>query len=338
MLLTPLLSLVLSAALSAPGRSAPPTPDIPRVATLPLQIEGKLPLKWKKEAASSLLEGITRGGVEVVIATNAPETCTDSACLQAVGEKLGTDLVLHAVFTVDSEKRDYRIVLRVLNTETGVELTTIEGRCELCGFGEAVDAVRAKSAALGTALAKLQLGASEFRITSKPASVDLELDGKDVGTTPLTLAVVPGTHRLTGSASGYLPQTFEIDAVEGINKEFQFQLAAVPKDGAREASRPGRSFVIGGAVATGLGIAGLVAGGVLLGIDGKPYQKRCDVDLNGNCRLLYGTRTPGIISLALGGASLIAGVTLLVLGHRKRSSQRSNQRARVSPLGVTLRF
>src|SRR5690606_4743059 len=97
---------------------------------------------------------------------------------------------------------------------------------------------------------------------------------------------------------------------------------------------PGRGLVIAGAVLTGVGVAAIAAGAVLLAIDGHPYRKRCEAEAEGDCRFLYGTQTGGIVSVALGGAAVAAGVGMLGAGTRARKKAALS----FGPTGIGVRF
>ena len=69
----------------------------------------------------------------------------------------------------------------------------------------------------------------------------------------------------------------------------------------------------------GVAAAPLVAGSVLLAVDGKPYRRRCsgaDVDPQGDCRLRFDSGVHGGVLVALAATLVISGIVLLAQGRR----------------------
>lgn len=69
-----------------------------------------------------------------------------------------------------------------------------------------------------------------LRVGSPLAGVTVQIDGHEVGTTPLaaTLPVPAGDHDVTGARAGYLPDTRRVHVDEGAEVEVTLRLAADP--------------------------------------------------------------------------------------------------------------
>lgn len=93
-----------------------------------------------------------------------------------------------------------------------------------------------------------------------------------------------------------------------------------------------------GGVSLGIGLATLVSGAVLIGIDGNEIRSRCDDpaarDIDGDCRWVHRTLGGGVAMTVVGTALAATGVALLVVDHRR--GRRSDVRALVAPNRVAL--
>jgi hypothetical protein len=300
--------------------TVPAASDARTVAVLPLAIDGELPVSWQQTIAARLVEGMQRAGLSVVPPeTHGVKSCATPQCVQGLGESAGVDFVVSSRLRVEAERRNYALEIQVSSARSGQELARLTGSCDLCGFEEAADLVEAKAGAVSDLLEKIVLGNPTVRFTSNPAGVTLEIDGTMVGQTPLAVELEPGSHRVRATLPGFMPQTFEIESVEGVSKELEFRMMAEPQrraDDDASSSKPGRGLVIAGAVLTAAGVAAIAAGAVLLAIHERPYRSRCEADIEGDCRFLYGTQTGGIVSIAIGGAAAIGGVGMIVAGKR----------------------
>ncbi len=349
------ISLVAVFALALPPAVVPsgalvaiaaPAAAGPKVAVLPLSVQGSLPDVWREEADARLRDGLSRGPLTVQRLEGS--SCTSADCAGGQAQAAGADYGVWAQLTVAANQKDYAFVVKAVGADTSNVVATIEGTCDLCGFEEAVAMVEAKAASLPAAIERLSATNPVVAFTSTPDGVEIEVDGTPAGTTPLVLPLSPGKHRVQGTKAGYQPQTFEIEAVEGVRKELSFGLVELPSEvvpagGATTSDdRSPRPLIIGGAVLTSVGLAGAVAGATLLALNGRSYQAGCDADPSGNCAFLYGTQTAGAIPTALGSAAFGAGVALLIVGTRRRGKgkRRADATARVrpGPGGFSLRF
>ena len=96
--------------------------------------------------------------------------------------------------------------------------------------------------------------------------------------------------------------------------------------------------IAAGAVTLGLGLAVVVAGAVLLAIDGDPIRRDCQADPDGDCRFVHATATLGIVGVSLGGAASVAGAVALGAGLHRRRRHAARTVAALGPGGLHLRF
>ena len=312
------------------------------MAVLPLVVDGKLPDVWRDAADERLNKGLTRGSMSVT--RLASSSCTKIDCAGDEARDSGASYGVWAKLSVESNQRDYAFVIKAVGAGTSNVIATVEGKCDLCGFEEAVEMVEAKAAALPPAIERLSATNPVVAFTSTPDGVEISVDGDVVGTTPLEVPLSPGKHRVRGTKDGYEPQTIEVDAVEGVRKEMGFSLVEIPDQPKRPTQpiddpveRP-RGLIIGGAVLTSLGVAGAAAGATLLGLNGRSYKRDCEADSMGNCRQLYSTVVIGSIPTALGSAAFGAGVAMLVIGTRRGRGSKKTARVIPAPGGVRVRF
>lgn len=310
-------SLVLSAV----------APTGPTVGVVPLQVDGELPEIWHAQADERLGLALRRGDVEVVDLAEATMTCADLECRLHAARDAGADYLLLSRLTVEPGARDYALTFELLVADGGKQLAAIEGSCDLCGFEEAVNMVEARAAVVLSTLERSHARGSALSLRTQPPGARIEIDGRDVGVTPLEVDLSAGTHRIVATKPGHLPQSLEIEAVEGVNKALEVQLLPEP---VRE-DPSARALTIAGAVTLGLGVATLAAGVALVVVEGDPFRRDCQPDTDGDCRFLLGTRTGGIIAASLGGAGIAAGATMLGVGLGRKRRARADATLSAAP-------
>lgn len=182
----------------------------------------------------------------------------------------------------------------------------IDSRCELCGLVEVEEQFAVD---LGNLCARLDASATtpgRVRVSAQPERAWVRIDGRRIGQTPWAGEVPIGEHRLQVRARGYGKQARTLHVFPGIEKHEHFELMVLPRK--PRPAWPGWSSL-------GLGVAMGIAGTVLIAIDGRDWRGRCsgpDVDANGNCRFVYRTLPFGTALAALGAASVVSGVGLVV--------------------------
>lgn len=300
----------------------------------PLVLEGELPARWSEEAVTRLRSGLARGSVHVRAAEIAAD-CRTPQCWEGQSDLADADFVVLTTLRVGGE-RDYGLSIDVRSIATGKSVASIEGTCELCGFEEAVAMVETRAAVLAPEVARLGAALPVLLFRSEPVGATVSIDGEVRGATPLQVQAPAGSHTVEASMAGFLPQTFEIDAVDGVRKEVELRLVPRPDDPLPQ----GRGLVIAGAVTTSVGVAALAAGVTLLVLDGRPYRRRCEADATGRCQFDYETTIGGAVGTSIGAAALVTGVTLIAVGvaRGRRARSRTHSRVRPVPGGLAVRF
>lgn len=300
------LSIALAATLAAPS-SRTSTVDIE-----PLAVDGTLPEELTASANAAVRTGLARGAVEA---------CEEEGC--------DADFVVTGALTI--VERDYSIRLEVRRPGEDEVVASTEGYCELCGVEEAIDEIEARAAVLAPRIE--QLGSSEpvLMFRSTPPGVEVIVDSSSRGVTPIEVPTEPGRHLVEAKMPGFLPQSFEVQAIDGVQQEIALRLVPVPA----EPPPNGRVLRIAGVASLSASVVALAAGVPLLVLDGRPYERTCNEDATGRCQFDYDTLTGGAVGTAIGGALLITGAVLLGVGVRRG---REAERVSVGPSGLRMRF
>lgn len=138
-------------------------------------------------------------------------------------------------------------------------------------------------------------------VTSAPSGAALSVDGVARGRTPYTGAALSGPHKLELTLSGYRAYQTEVSVAEGTTAAVVARL--------QPTARP-RTLRTVGWTLVGIGAAGALSGGVLLGLDGR---QDCPLASIGHCPDELDTRAAGILSLTVGGLGLGVGAALLLI-------------------------
>lgn len=309
----------------------------------PTQREGELDDAIQTRLDARLLDALRKSEVEPIelAATHAATLagCSDDACraeqLAARGSRFW--LVPH-VAVADS---DYRMTLTVYGA-SGQQLARMQETCSLCGAAEAEDLL-AELAARVARKVELAAQASTLLVTSEPAGARIRVGDTWIGTTPFELPIDAGSHEVRVELDGYVAQWQRIDAVVGERLSLAFALQPSPVE-PPAAVEPRVALLRGlGASGLGLGLAGTLAGAVLIAIDERPITSDCsgdNVDAAGHCRWRHATLEPGIALVSGGAALLGTGIALLVRARKSGRSSDARARVRVEPRagGLSLSF
>lgn len=333
------LAAIVSAAPTSPPTEAARRPGAPgqtSVAVLPLHVDGELSPRWYQEAGARLVSGLSRGALRVDNADVAGE-CREPRCWAEAPSMAGANFVVRAALSV-GDSRDYALSIDVMSARTGKVIASTAGSCELCGFEEAVAMIEARAAVLASEIARLGAVLPVLFFRSDPVGVVVSLDGDSYGPAPVLILAPAGPHEVKATLTGFLPQTFEIEAVDGVRKEVELRLVPELDD----PLPPGRGLLIAGVATLSAGVAGVATGVTLLVLDGRPFRRRCEADAAGTCQFNYDTTVGGAVGLSVGGGAAIAGVVLLATGavraKRARRSTQAHLRPTVGPTGAGLRL
>jgi hypothetical protein len=310
--------------------AAPASEDAPDVALAPLAIQGDVEPAWTSALADALARGLGRAGLATHALPATREAC-DGPCWAARARAAGHDLVVRA--TIVEHERLYEIELEARDATDGSVVLASKQPCQPCGRVEVEDQLERQAAALADSLSRLDRSPAVLVVESRPAGVEVLVDGELVGTTPLELPLASGTHRVQARLAGHEPREREFTAVRGVRERWSVTLPEIVVD---DAPRPGRAeplWPTGWALA-GVGVPALATGIAFVALHHRPYRGRCsgdDYDASRDlCRYRWNSLVPGATLTAIGGALAIAGVTMIAVGHTRRVRARRDARARVT--------
>jgi hypothetical protein len=292
------------------ARPAHAATDERRVAVPPLVVQGDAPSYLVKDLATRLQTSLGT----TAHAVDAPTSCSDASCWIALAQATSSTHVVQATLSV--EDRDYDVRADLIDGRTGEVIATVERACDICGSEELATTVEDVGDALRRKLAAQRQEPPVLVITSAPAGAAVTLDGKMLGTTPLTVEVAAGSHDIEVGMRDHITQRRRLAFVDGVRQEWKVELVDVPRDD-RRTRRPLRTA---GWAAIGVGIAGVGVGVGLAVLDEDPIRSRCsgaNVDVEGNCKYRYDTLAGGIASAVIGAAALGTGIALVVVDRRK---------------------
>lgn len=303
------------------------TPPAARGETVrtPLQLDGEVEARARVEFDAQLAAGLGRSGLSTPILDAG---CEDLRCWSAAAAQVNAAYLIWPRVTATG--RDYDVVVELVEVATASVVATTEQTCEVCGVQEAAEVLASASASLAAKLANMDQGPPMVAVQVAPAGALIEIDGELVGRAPVEREVEPGAHWISASLEGYVSQKREIQSTRGVRESVSLRLSPVPVLGPTKMEIAGWSLV-------GVGAAGLATGVVLAVLEERPNRVQCsgeDIDPDGDCRLRYATLEAGIGTLAVGGALFVTGLTLALVGRKKR--KRSNTSVAVTPRSIAV--
>ena len=330
-------------------KAAPAEPKV-RVGVLPLVIAGevapevgdardRLSMQVFEALADPRLSAVSLDSAAA--GDGAAPYCSDAVCWQTLAGQ--HDVSHFVVVVVHHTDPDYDVEARLVDGRTGAQVGSVADTCDLCGITELGDLVGDVAAKLRRELESTLVPAPVLVVSSTPPGATVHLDGEIVGTTPLELPSIAGTHELEIRREGHVTERMRLDLVDGTRREIRARLRRVPAPAEpTDAPRDAKGRILLG---TGIGAmvagAGAIGGGAaMLVMHEQPIESDCggdNVDALGRCKYLHDTRGGGIALTAIGASLLVAGVALTVLGVRRRPKAASAS-ARLHGLGVVGRF
>jgi TolB-like protein len=323
-----LSAIALSTVLLAGAPSTESDTSGPRIAVLPVQYAGDLDEHWRVELQKRLLDGLVRGRfslvppTEVAAAKGFDPKCASVKCYAAIATHADAKYILRT--RVAKEDRDYRVSIEVIDPADGDVIASTTERCNLCGASEVGEIAGVQAAVLRRKLDELVLGPPVLLLESSPTRANVLLDGQPIGSTPLRHVLTPGKHVVRVGKDGHGWQERSFGAVAGVEEQLSITLTPIARQWKPKARKWGWALL-------SIGGAAIVSGAVLIAIDERPYQRRCDgndVDPLGNCRFTYDTLAGGIAALASGVVLAATGTGLAVAGRNR--NERSSTRAAAS--------
>jgi hypothetical protein len=260
------------------------------------------------------------------------QTCVDSACFAKVAAATKARFIVTGEVTNADEI--YRVSLTVWDAATET-VKDASRDCELCAteeveksVGEVVGALKAEFAkpapAPVAATTPKAAPTVETTLVTDPPGAEVKVDGKAVGQTPVKLQLTRGDHEVSLSKAGFLPETRKFTVGDrAATQEFLLQLdakaaeaaAAVAQSESAPGAQPAPADEGGARGHRGLAIGLTVGGAVALGVGGYLINLEGQVtctDGRGRteCPKVYNTKWPGAAAIAVGAASVGAGITL----------------------------
>jgi hypothetical protein len=248
-------------------------------------------------------------------------TCgSDASCLRDIGAVTVADGA--AVATVSEAGEIYTFTIDVYELSEGQGVYFGDSDCALCTVDEAVaaldDLAREAAAALPGPAGAAEAAAPEtvslfVRVTPEEAAV--AIDGEALGTGWVDHAVEPGEHLLRVELEGYRTVEETIAVAPGDeDKQITVNLRPLDAGGPEAVERSGGALAgidttALGSVFVGAGLASVVAGIVLIAIDGDITCSDSTVEA---CPEVFNTAGGGVVLTVLGGASLGAGAIFLL--------------------------
>ncbi|MBL8972674.1 MAG: PEGA domain-containing protein, partial [Myxococcales bacterium] len=275
-----MLSLCLSLAGVQVQAAPAPGGDEPRLAVLPLRVEGTIDGETRERWTAGLRDGLLRGQAQLVdpaqVTPYLEGNCDRQSCYDRVRANSGATHILRT--TVVAKNRDFILKLDLIDAKTG-EVVLSEGEtCEICGSTELVTLLDSQGALLQTRLAAMGSGPAVLVLDTRPSGALVFIDGEVVGTTPLERPVLEGSHKIRVSLNGYVAEERELTLVNGAREEVELSLQRTP--GNPKSRALGAAGLAGGLVMLGAGIA-------LVALDDAPYKKTCvgdGIDAQGDCK------------------------------------------------------
>ena len=337
------LSSALGAALALLLLGAQAQATATTVAVMDLAFEGEIPPWMSDKLRQNLEQGLAATGLGMLPAeqirtalSGSGGSCATSACRKALGQKLGCDYLVGG--TIKGEARSFQFRLWIARADTGQLQATLEDGCDICGQAKVFARMELVASRLSARMASKEEASSRparILLRSEPPGGEIIVDNKAAGTTPSTLTLSPGLHRITVSAPGYLPAYMEVEATSGVDE--QRSVTLIPR------TTPGSTWRVLGWTSLGAGVAALTAGVVLLLLDGA--EANCsgsEISVGPTaqpCPGQYDTLAAGAALTGVGAAALGAAGYLLYRGYSHKTPAATEQAGvRFTGGGIAGRF
>lgn len=265
---------------------------------------------------SGLFRVMERGQMEAVLQEQGFQNsgaCTDASCVVEMGQLLAVQKMVTG--SVGKIGTIYTVDVKVIDIATGqIQMThseDVRGSVEevlLTAVPRISDHVIKETTSMGMTVGYLT-------VTSQPAGATVTIDGKEVGTTPVSkVESEAGKHKVEVAMEGYVTQERTLTLAKGRTEELSFtlsptkELLASQKEQASEKRKKIGSVLRWGGVA--LGVAGVGAAAYFwIDADGKyeDYSNGTDSgELPGMYEDASSSATYGNLSAVAGGVGLVA--------------------------------
>lgn len=279
---------------------------------------GTAPPEWNTRLTRGLAAGMHSAKFDPV---SVEPSCSDPACWMQ--QARDNDIPGILLVKIGFAGNDYQWSLAFIDGATGAATPLDTQTCEVCTVDEASTAIARGIAASRFEVRRRITAPNRVTVTSEPTGAVLFVGGVYVGTTPFEFALPKGDVRILAKKIGYEPAVREIRDAAPRESAIHLQLLPLPQ----RDPEPHHSKlwpVIGGS-AIALGALGVISGSILVGLEGRPYRRRCagaDVDADGDCRFVYKTLPVGAALLGTGLTFAVGGTLAVVLSARARRRAR----------------
>ncbi len=313
------------AVVATPVGTVAAAPKKPRVAVMPLLVEGDVPSEVRSDARDDIAAALESRNYEVVDGRPPGANCTDYECIHGVAEEADAQWVIQpALSTID---RDYGIAVRLYDAAGNLKVNE-ESTCEICSYADAVEALVREATEVKEPLLAFVAnpygdreqavedgGVSRLAIRTDPPGAVVKIDGERIGKTPLEVEVEPGLRDLEVSLRNHDGIVSTVRARRDGTELLAYDLVENKEEQTRALRITGWTFSM-------LGVGLLGAGVPLLALEEEPVKRRCsgdNIDFNGTCRYRHDTLLPGALLTGFGIAALLTGITTGVIAAARRN-------------------
>ncbi|MGE0867271.1 MAG: PEGA domain-containing protein [Kofleriaceae bacterium] len=188
-------------------------------------------------------------------------------CLPSTNPAKDAGRMLLVMIHEQQDEAGSPILVITAKVVAGEQGTAIDQRfCERCTEGALTTVVRELTKEVLKSSA-VRSGRTVLSVKSTPAGAQVSLDGKPVGATDGSFNTYPGRHTITIEKAGYEAERREVETAEGATQEVSVTMR--PVDEATPAAHGSRMVP---AIVMGVGVAAIVAGGVLIAMDEDPSK------------------------------------------------------------------
>ena len=293
------LAVALSISLAAAAARAQPPAGGRTVGVLEVEVAGDGSDELRGQVSAALAAAVTSAGATligqdrigpVVARDKELAHCLSSTCLEKLGERIGAKEMLRA--HIAASGNIYELDLELLSpTAEGGLAGRVQRTCSVCTVSELSQMV----ATAATDLLTGRAGGVDVEIVCKPQGAEIAIDDQPHGPGPVKVKLAPGRHRVVARLDGHT-NAFKVIEVTSTVGDQRFELVLAPAAVLGEQGRPYRTLKW---VTAGSAAAALVAGAVLLVVDGNGTCGGGGEE----CPMEYDTRAAGLLGLAVGVAA-----------------------------------
>lgn len=269
------------------------------VAILSIEISGDGAPELRKRLKVQIRNGLSKDGTKVVgldetleKLKSTPEliSCSSTTCLEHISELTGAKRFV--VAKVEARGAAYDIRLDLLTAEEEVT-HSVSKSCAVCTIAELSEITLSAATSL---LTDTPVALHSVLLVSTPLGASLTVDGLDVGSTPHTIELAAGSHRVVASMRGRIDGELEIEVKADSEAPQQFDLALIE---AVEQQEVGRDFGYWKWVAAGGAVGAIALGSALIAIDDDPTCSSA-VQKVSQCEDVYDTFVGGAVAISVG--------------------------------------